>query len=102
MVQLLAPYRNGMRLGQGFNSCSQQICLDNALLLGDKANRSRVRECYIADTGTKGYKDTKAFLPDIEVATPTGGTFEDAPMISTDQINIAWSTYRLRPVGGGM
>ena len=31
MAQLLAPYNNSMRLGQGFNSYTQQICLDKAV-----------------------------------------------------------------------
>ncbi|KAK6359112.1 hypothetical protein TWF696_000279 [Orbilia brochopaga] len=31
MAQLLAPYNNAMRLGQGFNSYTQQICIDNAV-----------------------------------------------------------------------
>ncbi|KAI9163802.1 hypothetical protein HJFPF1_05429 [Paramyrothecium foliicola] len=32
MSQFLAPYNNSMRLGQGFNSYTQQICLDRAVL----------------------------------------------------------------------
>ncbi|KAF4341606.1 hypothetical protein FBEOM_4508 [Fusarium beomiforme] len=32
MAQMLAPYNNAMRLGQGFNSYTQQICLDRAVL----------------------------------------------------------------------
>ncbi|KAJ5646645.1 hypothetical protein N7490_003017 [Penicillium lividum] len=32
MAQLLAPYNNSMRLGQGFNSYTQQTCLDQAVL----------------------------------------------------------------------
>ena len=31
MAQLLAPYNNSMRLGQGFNSYTHQICLHNAV-----------------------------------------------------------------------
>ena len=31
MAQALAPYNNAMRLGQGFNSYTQQICLDRAV-----------------------------------------------------------------------
>ncbi|KAF3940573.1 hypothetical protein ABW19_dt0208725 [Dactylella cylindrospora] len=31
MAQTLAPYNNAMRLGQGFNSYTQQICIDNAV-----------------------------------------------------------------------
>ncbi|VUC37255.1 unnamed protein product [Clonostachys rosea] len=34
MSQLLAPYNNAMRLGQGFNSYTQQICLDRAVVPG--------------------------------------------------------------------
>ncbi|KAK0642160.1 hypothetical protein B0T16DRAFT_311671, partial [Cercophora newfieldiana] len=32
MAQMLAPYNNSMRLGQGFNSYTQQVCLDKAVL----------------------------------------------------------------------
>ena len=32
MSQTLAPYNNSMRLGQGFNSYTQQVCLDKAVL----------------------------------------------------------------------
>ncbi|KAL9933586.1 hypothetical protein V8E36_007762 [Tilletia maclaganii] len=33
MSLLLAPYNNGMRLGQGFNSYTHQICVDNAVVI---------------------------------------------------------------------
>ncbi|KAE8230988.1 hypothetical protein CF326_g4004 [Tilletia indica] len=33
MSLLLAPYNNGMRLGQGFNSYTQQICVDDAVVM---------------------------------------------------------------------
>ncbi|EAW12959.1 uncharacterized protein ACLA_013960 [Aspergillus clavatus NRRL 1] len=33
MALLLAPYNNGMRLGQGFNSYTQQICIDDAVVI---------------------------------------------------------------------
>ncbi|KAI5776497.1 hypothetical protein EDC01DRAFT_463456 [Geopyxis carbonaria] len=33
MATLSAPYNNAMRLGQGFNSHTQKICIDNAVLL---------------------------------------------------------------------
>ncbi|KAG7406377.1 hypothetical protein Forpe1208_v013961 [Fusarium oxysporum f. sp. rapae] len=33
MALLLAPYNNGMRLGQGFNSYAQQICIDDAVVV---------------------------------------------------------------------
>lgn len=39
MAQLLAPYNNSMRLGQGFNSYTQQICLDKAVITDDKTRR---------------------------------------------------------------
>lgn len=39
MAQLLAPYNNSMRLGQGFNSYTQQICLDKAVVPDGKARR---------------------------------------------------------------
>ncbi|RAH86853.1 hypothetical protein BO86DRAFT_394649 [Aspergillus japonicus CBS 114.51] len=33
MALLLAPYNNGMRLGQGFNTYTQQICIDDAVVI---------------------------------------------------------------------
>lgn len=33
MSQLLAPYNSAMRIGQGFNSYTQQICLDQAVTI---------------------------------------------------------------------
>lgn len=33
MAQMLAPYNNSMRLGQGFNSYTHQICLHDAVLV---------------------------------------------------------------------
>ena len=39
MAQLLAPYNNSMRLGQGFNSYTQQICLDKAVIPDEKVRR---------------------------------------------------------------
>lgn len=38
-----------MRLGQGFNSYNQQICLDNAVLMDTDRNRGRVRPYYVPD-----------------------------------------------------
>ena len=47
-----------MRLGQGFNSYNQQICLDNAVLVDNNHNRDRVREYYIEDIPHKATKRT--------------------------------------------
>jgi hypothetical protein len=49
MAQLLAPYHNGMRLGQGFNSYTQQICLDRAVLIDNEENRRTVLPKYFAE-----------------------------------------------------
>ncbi|EMD85057.1 hypothetical protein COCC4DRAFT_31650 [Bipolaris maydis ATCC 48331] len=35
MAMLLAPYNNSMRLGQGFNSFTQQICMTDAVTQGE-------------------------------------------------------------------
>ncbi|PSR82112.1 hypothetical protein BD289DRAFT_454493 [Coniella lustricola] len=40
MAVMLAPYNNAMRLGQGFNSYTQQICVDDAVVIDP--NRSEV------------------------------------------------------------
>ena len=39
MAQRLAPYNNSMRLGQGFNSYTQQICLDQAVLCSSRLEK---------------------------------------------------------------
>ncbi|KAH7358861.1 hypothetical protein B0T11DRAFT_341079 [Plectosphaerella cucumerina] len=44
MAQLLAPYNNSMRLGQGFTPYIQQICLDCAVLENTPENRKRLDE----------------------------------------------------------
>ena len=36
MAQMLAPYNNSMRLGQGFNSYTQQVCLDQAVIASER------------------------------------------------------------------
>lgn len=47
MAQLLAPYNNSMRLGQGFNSYTQQICLDQAVLPDTSDNRARLAKSIV-------------------------------------------------------
>lgn len=39
---MIAPYNNSMRLGQGFNSYTQQICLDKAVLPDTEYNRELI------------------------------------------------------------
>ncbi|KAJ5986739.1 hypothetical protein N7451_011104 [Penicillium sp. IBT 35674x] len=47
MSLLLAPYNNAMRIGQGFNSYTQQICIDDAVVIDP--NRS---ENVVTNDGT--------------------------------------------------
>ncbi|KAJ5748584.1 uncharacterized protein N7511_010280 [Penicillium nucicola] len=37
MATILAPYNTAMRLGTGFNSFTQQLCIDNAVVRNDNA-----------------------------------------------------------------
>lgn len=46
-----------MRLGQGFNSYNQQICLDNAVLIDTDHNRLRVKGYYEEDAKNGNTKD---------------------------------------------
>ncbi|KAH6697368.1 hypothetical protein F5X68DRAFT_238766 [Plectosphaerella plurivora] len=69
MAQLLAPYNNSMRLGQGFNSYIQQICLDRAVLEDKSANRKRLDEIIRKDglrptqvPGDAGKETASAFV----------------------------------------
>ncbi|KAK3389204.1 hypothetical protein B0H63DRAFT_536977 [Podospora didyma] len=54
MAQLLAPYNNSMRLGQGFNSYIQQICLDHAVLEDTEANQARLERILLAGGASPG------------------------------------------------
>ncbi|KAK6525430.1 hypothetical protein TWF694_005568 [Orbilia ellipsospora] len=53
MAQLLAPYNNSMRLGQGFNSYTQQTCLDKAVLPDTTENRKQLKERIVISGGSK-------------------------------------------------
>lgn len=65
MAQLLAPYNNSMRLGQGFNSYTQQICLDRAVLPDSTRNKERLAR--IANERIPGVEQK----PNPEPDTPT-------------------------------
>ncbi|CAI7660092.1 unnamed protein product [Penicillium glandicola] len=39
MATILAPYNTAMRLGNGFNSFTQQLCIDNAVVRDEDAER---------------------------------------------------------------
>ncbi|KAJ4024669.1 hypothetical protein NW766_000909 [Fusarium irregulare] len=67
MSLLLAPYNNGMRLGQGFNSYTQQICIDDAVVIdpdrvdnavtNDGFTMRELREAIGARTSAGDYDD---------------------------------------------
>ncbi|KAM0796836.1 hypothetical protein BDR22DRAFT_498294 [Usnea florida] len=46
-MSFLAPYTNAMRLGQGFNSYTQEICIENAVLI-EPAKKARLSSNTIA------------------------------------------------------
>jgi hypothetical protein len=71
MAQLLAPYNNSMRLGQGFNSYTQQICLDRAVLQDSKANKERLARL----ANDRAVEAPKATTP--AAAPSTGSTSSD-------------------------
>ncbi|RAL08768.1 hypothetical protein BO97DRAFT_480426 [Aspergillus homomorphus CBS 101889] len=51
MALLLAPYNNAMRIGQGFNSYTQQICVDDAVLVDpDRAENVVTNDLIGVDT----------------------------------------------------
>jgi hypothetical protein len=52
MAQMLAPYNNAMRLGQGFNSYTQQICLDRAVLPDPKQANSTPKKKVVKPKNT--------------------------------------------------
>ncbi|KAJ5263841.1 hypothetical protein N7478_011446 [Penicillium angulare] len=88
MAQLLAPYNNSMRLGQGFNSYTQQTCLDQAVLpdptfaqsdalrrkAGDAINSPPVNvdTPAAADPGTDSSVSGSKLLDDVESVSDSG------------------------------
>lgn len=87
MAQLLAPYHNGMRLGQGFNSFTQQICLDNAVVVNSDENWERLKKYHVDSSHqpdpngrtkrSSGIRKisagTRSFDNDVEAEETTGG-----------------------------
>ena len=60
MAQRLAPYNNAMRLGQGFNSYTHEICLHNAVTVPPPhylANDSSARDWVHADDNDGAYDE---------------------------------------------
>ncbi|OBS23324.1 hypothetical protein FPOA_03873 [Fusarium poae] len=80
MSLLLAPYNNGMRLGQGFNSYTQQICIDDAVVIDpDRVDNSvtndgftmrELRHAIGARAGGGGYNDDEEDDQDVIDALP--------------------------------
>ena len=73
MAQLLAPYNNSMRLGQGFNSYTQQICLDRAVLPDTTDNRVQLRKAIVLS------KKNKAATPKTLVAGAENTITDNSP-----------------------
>ena len=53
MATSYAPYSNAMRLGQGFNSYAQTICIDNAVLFDAPSKSSPPPPPAAGDDGQK-------------------------------------------------
>ncbi|KAF3008205.1 hypothetical protein E8E14_008744 [Neopestalotiopsis sp. 37M] len=73
MAMTLAPYNNAMRLGMGFNSYTQQLCVNDAVV---KPNKSRAQEKDLINRAIAG--DASGKVPD----TPAG-TGDDGRRIGT-------------------
>ncbi|OJJ42180.1 hypothetical protein ASPZODRAFT_35469, partial [Penicilliopsis zonata CBS 506.65] len=96
MAQLLAPYHNGMRLGQGFNSYTQQICLDKAVLPEASPEAKAVREKLILSKGGQPANELTAG----QIVTYSS-RFVDKISDVTDAMNISGSlSIKTATIGG--
>lgn len=59
MATSYAPYSNAMRLGQGFNSYAQTVCIDNAVLFD--THPSKVSGSASADADGDGKKQVVTY-----------------------------------------
>ncbi|CAD6945577.1 unnamed protein product [Tilletia caries] len=90
MSLLLAPFHNGMRLGQGFNSFTQMTCVDNAVVMDPERadtviNNEGVTMRILAQKMKKAsvWRQMKEYVNDKELA--IGNTEPDAgEHLSTD------------------
>ena len=99
MAQLLAPYNNAMRLGQGFNSYTQQICLDQAVLPDTKAKEREAKKTTQLGKGkipVTGPSEVISLTQPIHEPVPTAQTtgtsremptHEDAELSLTGQVS---------------
>ncbi|CEO58470.1 hypothetical protein PMG11_03194 [Penicillium brasilianum] len=94
MAQLLAPYNNSMRLGQGFNSYTQQTCLDQAVLpdptleQSDALRRKAAAEIQASPISSSTPTSSASSTPTssgagTDSAAPESKQIEDAPAVST-------------------
>lgn len=85
MAQLLAPYNNSMRLGQGFNSYTQQTCLDQAVLPDPTLSQSdALRRKAAGDIEVRSVKHDSSPSPDAEADGSASGSklLEDIESVS--------------------
>ncbi|KAJ5646745.1 hypothetical protein N7490_003117 [Penicillium lividum] len=99
MALLLAPYNNGMRLGQGFNSYTQQICIDDAVVIDpDRVDNSvtndgfTMRELRYAigarrdENADSESEDDEEYLPQPAAAKSTASPVDDASNTSSTAV----------------
>lgn len=91
MATLLAPYTNGMRLGQGFNSYTQQICLDKAVLIDNAANRAKERQTIADSYGSASAVPSQEHDPAQREAAPEAhSAVEDAKKVFYERAKPNW------------
>ncbi|KAF5001944.1 hypothetical protein FGRMN_685 [Fusarium graminum] len=77
MALRLAPYNNGMRLGQGFNSYTQQICVDDAVVVDpDRIDNSVTNDGFTM-------RDLRFAISGAHVHTPSSDDTGDAVLVSS-------------------
>lgn len=86
MAQILAPYNNAMRLGQGFNSFTQKICMNDAVVKG-----STVTDRASSDDRPKGISQIVSY----------SSRFVDKLSDVTDAMNVSASlSIKTGTIGG--
>lgn len=78
MSTILVPYNQAMRLGQGYNTYLQQICMDRAVTFGDGAIQMRVASS-TGDVSTVPASEDLSFVQEETPSTAPG----DKPQIVT-------------------
>ncbi|RTE82404.1 hypothetical protein BHE90_003036 [Fusarium euwallaceae] len=102
MALQLAPYNNAMRLGQGFNSYTQQICLTDAVMRPSDAPDGKKTIKAGNDALTKPADGTETSKKGVSQIVSYSSRFVEKLSDITDAMNISASlSIKTATIGGG-